>query len=307
MNKRKDEIGRVWEIKDVGENEYFLGMQVQQDLNLGTIQLTQRPYWEHVLNQFHLEHITPWNTPLSTGINLDSEMSPKTDSERREMVDKPYCLILGSVMWGQLATCPDLSFAVSLLACFQANPGVKHWKALMHIIGYIRNTLNYSLTYSWNSKLSPHAFVDADYRGCKDTRRLTSGYVFMMASGPVTWSSKHQATVTLSTVEAEYVAMSRCAQQMVWMHSWLDEVEVEYSTPGLIKRDNQGAIALTKNTKDHSKVKHIDIQHHYIHELIQSKAIIIEQVSSYDNLTNLFTKSLPCDHHHHLLSALNIH
>ena len=81
----------------------------------------------------------------------------------------------------------------------------------------------------------------------------------MMASGPVTWSSKHQATITLSTVEVEYMAMSRCAQQMVWMHSWLDEVEVEYSTPGLIKGDNQGAIALTKNTKDHGKVKHIDI------------------------------------------------
>ena len=81
----------------------------------------------------------------------------------------------------------------------------------------------------------------------------------MMAGGPVTWSSKCQATVTLSTVEAEYVAMSRCAQQMIWMHSWLGEVEVEYSTPGLIQGDNHGAIALTKNTKDHGKVKHIDI------------------------------------------------
>ena len=206
-----------------------------------------------------------------------------------------------------MATCPDLLFAVSLLTCFQANLGVEHWKALMHVIRYIRNTLNHGLTYSWNSKLSPHAFVDADYGGCKDTRRLTSGYVFMMASGPVTWSSKHQATIALSTVEAEHMAMSRCAQQMVWMHSWLDEVEVEYSTPGLIKGDNQGAIALTKNTKDHGKVKHIDIRHHYIRELIQSKAIIIEQVSSYDNLTDFFTKSLPCDHHHHLLSTLNIH
>ena len=97
---------------------------VQQDLNLGTIWLTQWPYLEYILNQFHLEHITPQNTPLPTGINLDSEISPKTDSEKREMIDKPYHLILGSVMWGQLATCPDLSFAVSLLAHFQAHPGV---------------------------------------------------------------------------------------------------------------------------------------------------------------------------------------
>ena len=95
-------------------------------------------------------------------------------------------------------------------------------------------------------------------------------------------------------------------QQMVWMHNWLDEVEVDYYVPGLIRGDNQGAIALTKNTKDYGKVKHIDIWHHCIQELLQSKAIIIKQASSVDNLTDLFTKSLPHDHHHHILSTLSI-
>ena len=93
-------------------------------------------------------------------------------------------------MWGQLATCPDLSFSVSLLARFQANPGIEHWNALMHVIGYIKNTLGYGLTYSQDGDLSPWAYVDADYGGCWDTRQSTSGYVFIMASGPVTWSSK---------------------------------------------------------------------------------------------------------------------
>jgi hypothetical protein len=162
-------------------------------------------------------------------------------------------------MWGQLATRPDLAFSISLLARFQANPGIEHWNALIHVVGYIKNTLDYGLTYSRDFDISPTAFVDADYGGCKDTRRSTSGYVFTMAGGAVTWSSKRQTTVALSTVEVEYVAMSRCAQQMCWIHSWLDEVKVEYSLPGLIKGDNQGAIALTKNTKDHGKIKHINI------------------------------------------------
>ena len=135
--RRKKEIGEVWEIKDVGENEYFLSMRVQQDLGSGTIQLTQCPYWEHILNRFHLKHIMPRNTPLLVEIILNSNMSPKTDSEKKMMDDKPYQSILGSVMWGQLATCPDLSFSVSLLAQFQANPGIEHWNALMHVIGYI--------------------------------------------------------------------------------------------------------------------------------------------------------------------------
>jgi Reverse transcriptase (RNA-dependent DNA polymerase) len=88
--RRKDEIGKVWEIKDVGENEYFLGMQVQQDLTLGTIRLTQQPYWKLVINCFHLRHVTPRNTPLPSGIVLNINMSPKTDSEKKIMNDKPY-------------------------------------------------------------------------------------------------------------------------------------------------------------------------------------------------------------------------
>ena len=113
-------------------------------------------------------------------------------------------------------------------------------------------------------------------------------------------------TVALSTVKAEYVAMSRCAQQMIWMQNWLDEVNISHLLPGLMKGDSHGAIALMKNIKDNGKVKHIDIQHHYIHELLQSGTISIEQVPSADNLADLFTKPLPCDHHHHLLAALNI-
>ena len=306
IEKRKKEIGAIWEIKDVGESEYFLGMRIQQDLTLGTIRLTQRPYWEHVINRFSLTHITPRNTPLPVGIILDNNMSPKTDSERKSMSDKPYRPILGSVMWGQLATRPDLAFSVSLLARFQSNPGLDHWNALMHVVGYIKNTIDHGLTYSRDSDISPIAYVDADYGGCRDTRRSTSGYVFLMAGGAVTWSSKRQATVALSTVEAEYVAMSRCAQQMLWMHSWLDEASIDYSLPGIIKGDNRGAIALTKNTKDHGKVKHIDIRHHYIRELLESGNIVMEQVSSADNLADLFTKPLPRDHHHRLLSALDI-
>ena len=178
-----------------------------------------------------------------------------------------YRSILGLVMWRQLATRPDISFSVSLLAHFQANPGIEHWRAKIHVVGYIKNTLDYSLTYSWDFDISPTAFVDADYGGCKDTHQSTSRYVFTMAGGAVTWSSKQQATVALSTVEVEYVAMSRCAQQMLWMHSWLDEVKIKNSLPRLIKGDNHGAITLSMNTKDHSKVKHIDIWHHYLQNL----------------------------------------
>jgi hypothetical protein len=127
-----------------------------------------------------------------------------------------------------------------------------------------------------------------------------------MAGGPVSWSSKRQATVALSTVEAEYVAMSRCAQHMIWMQSWLSEVDIGYNLLGIIKGDNRGAIALTRNTKGHGKVKHIDIRHHYLRNLVLSGTITMEQVSSADNLADLFTKPLSRDRHHSILAALNI-
>src|SRR5271168_4153040 len=101
--------------------------------------------------------------------------------------------------------------------------------------------------------------------------------------------------------------MSRCAQQMSWIHSWLDEVKIKYSLPGLIKGDNHGAIALSKNTKDHGKVKHIDICHHYLRELLKSGHIALKQVPTIDNLADIFTKPLPHDHHHRFLAALNIY
>ncbi len=282
-------------------------MRVQQDIDKGTIRLTQRPYWEHVLNRFGLTDISPRNTPLPVGVILDQNMSPKTDSERKEMADKPFRPVLGSVMWGQLATRPDLSFAVSLLSRFQADPGIEHWKSLLHVIGYIKNTIDYGLTYSRDADLNPLAYVDADYGGCRDTRRSTLGYVFTMAGGAVTWSSKRQATVALSTVEAEYVAMSRCAQQMVWMQTWLDEVEIVHAMLGVVKGDSRGAIALAKTTKDHRKVKHIDIRHHYLWELVKSGSLIFEQIPSADNIADLFTKPLARDHHHRFLAGLNIH
>ena len=93
-----------------------------------------------------MDDVTPQNTPLPVSIVLDSSMSPKTNSEKKEMDNKLYRSILGSVMWGQLATCLDLSFSISLLACFQANPGIEHWRSLVHVIGYVKNTLNYGLT-----------------------------------------------------------------------------------------------------------------------------------------------------------------
>ncbi len=93
---------------------------------------------------------------------------------------------------------------------------------------------------------------------------------------------------------------------MIWMQTWMDEVEIAHTKPGVIKGDSRGAIALTKTTKDHGKVKHIDIRHHFLRELVKSNLIVFEQIPSTDNIADLFTKPLAREHHHRFLGALNI-
>lgn len=135
---------------------------------------------------------------------------------------------------------------------------------MKHVLGYINGTLDYRIVYRKDAgSVKPVGYVDSDYGGEMDSRRSTSGYVFLMAGGPVAWSSKCQPTVATSTTEAEYMAMARGAQQAMWMKNFLSEVFMEQEPPFTIHADNTSAIALTKSTKGHTRAKHIDIKHHY--------------------------------------------
>lgn len=127
-----------------------------------------------------------------------------------------------------------------------------------------------------------------------------------MSRGPVCWSSKRQATVALSTVEAEYISLTRAAQQMMWMLSWMDEVNLPQPRPGILYGDNSGAVALTSNTKSHQKVKHINIREHYIWELVKDGDLRVEFIRGNANPANMFTKPLACDTHHRYLTFLNV-
>jgi hypothetical protein len=303
---RKAELANIWDLKDVGNTHRLLGMRVDQDLEAGTVTLSQRAYFEKMLIDFGLENVKLRSTPLPVGIVLDSSMSPTTPEDRAQMIGKPYREIVGSVMWGQLATRPDLSYSVSVFSRFQTNPGIEHWRALMHTAGYIRNTLDYGLIYSRDKPLTPFGYFDSDYAACIDTRRSTSGQVFVMAGAPVCWASKRQATVALSTVEAEYISLTRAAQQLKWMYSWMAEVGMKQELPGVLYGDNRGAVDLTKTTKSHSKVKHIDIRHHYIRELVQTGELKVDFIRGTENPADIFTKPLPRLAHERYLSELNI-
>ena len=302
----KRELGSKFEIKDMGELNYILGVRVDKNPHARDIYLSQRAYLERMLERFGFQDSNPKNTPLPAGIVLTEYLSLQTDKDRKYMLDKPFREVLGSLMWAQAATQPDLLFAVGLLARFQNNPGPAHWKALAHVMQYVNGTLDHRIVYRWGADIKPVGYVDADFGGDLDTQRSTGGYVFTMAGGAVSWSSKRQPTVALSTTEAKYMALTCGAQQAMWMFNWLLDVDLPQTLPDIVCVDNSPALSLALYTKGHARAKHIDIRHHYICKRVKQGDIDVSHIPSAQNPADLFTKPLGRIAHSRLVELLGL-
>ena len=228
--------------------------------------------------------------------------------EHHFMADKPYREALGSIMYAQVTTHPDLSYAVSMLSKYSLNPGMPHWDALTHVLCYIKGMLHFKITYGSKglTNLAPMGYVDVDYVGDIDTRRLCASHVFMQAGEPTAWGLQYQQTVPLSTTEAEYMSLARSAKQIKWMYSGMDEVGFPQPRPAVLYNDNNSAVILTKNTKHNSHVKHIDIHHHFVQKCVENGEITVCYTSSSENLADIFMEPLGCITHHRACIMLRL-
>lgn len=302
----KKELGEKYELKDLGHAKFVLGIQIERDKITSTVSLSQSTYLTRVLEKHGMANCAPQSTPLPLGIILTKAQAPSTTEEREYMADKPYREVLGAIMYAQLGTRPDLSFAVSTLSRFASCAGVAHWKAMLHVLQYIKGTLNYKLTYGGTgcTSITPYGFTDSDYGGDTETRCSVSGYVFIQAGGPTAWGTKYQPTIAMSTTEAEYMAMSRAAQQLQWMYASLSEMGMPQPRPACLFADNTGAIALSTNSWHNARVKHIDVCHHFIWELVDEGELEMTYVPITENLADLFMKPLGRIAHHKFCVAL---
>ena len=204
-----------YQIKDLGEARFILGMCIDRDPQSKDITISQKAYSYRMLEQFNLKDCSPVSTLLPARLTLSIDDCPITPEKIEEMKRKPYHEALGSLMWLQVATRPDLSYTVNLLSHFVHNPGQAHWNALKHALVYVKGTMYYGITYHANGILEPVGYVGSDFAGCKNSRQSTKENVFIVARGPISWESKHQETVALSTVEAEYMAFSCVMTQAI--------------------------------------------------------------------------------------------
>ena len=194
-------------------------------------------------------------------------------------------------------TRPDIQFAVGLVSQFGGNPGKPHLDATKRIMRYLKGTVNFGLTLGRqeNETIDLVGWTDSNWAQDPDSRCSVGGFIFDIAGGSISWSSKKQPTVALSTVEAEYMAASNATKEAIWLRVLLTDMGYPQSTATLIHADNQGCIALARNPVSHSRAKHIDIRHHFIRERINRSEIELRYCSTVEMLANIFTKQLPRD------------
>lgn len=228
-------------------------------------------------------------TPMEPG----SYLMKAKDAADTQLIRRYQCAI-GSLMYAMTQTRPDIAYAVSTLSQFAHNPDETHWKALKRVFRYIRGTLDVTIKYKSDTsgRLQLLGYSDSDWGGDLETRKSTSGYVFQLANGPVSWCSKRQKTVALSSCEAEYMALTETTKEAVWMRGLLQELGLKGFNSVAIRMDNQGAMALAKNPEFHARTKHIDIRHHYIREVESRGLIHLNYVPTADMAADGLTKPL---------------
>jgi hypothetical protein len=187
---------------------------------------------------------------MDPSIQFLKDQCPKTAEEVRDMARVPYREAIGSLIYCAVATRPDIAFSTSLLAQYMENPGRVHWEAVKRIFRYLSGTKNWKLTYGSTDK-GLEGYTDAD-GSSQEHRRAISGYVFLVNGGAVSWSSKKQELVTLSTAESEYVAATYAAKEALWLRRIIGEVFQPIKEPVTLYSDSQSAIALTKDGSYHA-------------------------------------------------------
>jgi hypothetical protein len=282
-------IGSRYKVKDLGEIKAFLGLEIVRDRANRRIFVSQRRYLEGVLDAYNMRECHPTATPLNPGVRLQA------DAAEDEVLDAsvPYREALGSLMYAMVGTRPDLAFAVGLASRYLSQPRQSHWKAVKQILAYVKGTLDVGLVYGGldaNAQLV--GYTDADWANDVDTRRSVTGMVFTLAGGAVSWKSRRQPTVALSSTEAEYMAAAEAAAEAIWLRGLLNELGAVQHGATSIYEDNHGAIKISRNDCSHSRTKHIDVRYHFVRERVQAGEIELTSVSTTEQPADVLTKSV---------------
>jgi len=300
INDLKVRLNEEYEMKDLGELKYFLGIQVHRDRERKIIHINQSGYNRTILERYGMENSKPANTPLSSGARLIKATATDILTDQKE-----YQSMVGSLMYAMLATRPDLAQTIQQISQFSQRPTKTHEKAAKQALRYLRGTVDEGITYNGNLGMKLEFWSDANWGG-EEGRESVSGFVFTLAGGAVTYSSKKQGSVALSSTESEYMALLHALKEQIWLLRFLREIGYDISNQNIIYCDNQSAIALAHNPEHHARTKHIDIQYHFVRNCVEDGTTRLEYCPTEDMVADGLTKALGPERHRRLTRLMGM-
>ena len=294
LHQTKKYLSKNFEMKDMGEATYVIGIEIFRDRSQGLLGLSQKTYINKILERFNMEKCLAGVVPIQKGDKFNAMQCPKNELEREQMRNIPYASVVGSLMYAQTCTRPDISFAVGMLGRYQINPGLDHWKATKKILRYLQGTKNHMLTYKRSDHLKVIGYSDSDFAGCVDTRKSTFGYLFLLAEGAISWKSAKQSVIAASTMEAEFVACFKATIHGLWLRNFISGLRIvdSIARPLKIYCDNSAAVFFSKNDKYSKGAKHMEIKYFAVKEEVQKQRVSIEHISTNLMIADPLTKGL---------------
>jgi hypothetical protein len=301
----KQQLKARFEISE-GDVDLCLGIRIECDRPARTVTLLQPALIDQVISKFGQSDAYPVSTPMvegATAILRRPDSYRILSEEKSDLARLLYRSLIGSLMYIAIGTRPDIAYAVSKLSQFLNCFRRVHWQAALRIVQYLKSTHDLRLLLG-GPTFSLVGFSDSSWAE-EETHRSHMGYCYSVSSGMISWSSKRQATVAGSSMEAEYIAASEASREAIWLRSLLRELELlpddatSIHTRGdfdasatTVFCDNNGAIALSFDQAFHARVKHVDVRYHFIREQVEAKAIVLKRVPSAENVADIFTKPL---------------
>jgi hypothetical protein len=297
-----NELRQEFDMRDLGELRHFIGIQFTRDRANRTLTLSQSAYIHNIVNEAGMLGAYPADTPASTSTQLERNTGPKPNY--------PYARNIGRLMYAAICTRADIAYIVNHLASFTTCYGQPHITALKRVIRYLAGTVNHGLVYQRNPQdlssdvIGEVGYSDADWGSSLLDRKSISGNCFLLGGAAVSWSSKKQHTVALSTMEAEYMALAHASTQALWIRQFFDEISMPSESPTLILSDNLAALTLSVESQYRGRSKHIDIRHHFIRDCVEKRLLSPMYVNTKDNYADTLTKPLPANQFHTLMEGI---
>ncbi|KAJ4703293.1 Retrovirus-related Pol polyprotein from transposon TNT 1-94 [Melia azedarach] len=302
VQKLKDLLSVKFEMKDLGAARKILGMEIYRDRSKKKLFLSQKGYIQKILSRFGMSTAKPIDTPSAANAHLSVAFAPKSVEEKEYMSRVPYASAVGSLMYAMVCSRPDLAQSVSVVSRFMGELGKEHWQAVKRIFRYLKGTFDVGLIYGGDTQCLVTGFSDSDYAGDVDSRRSMTGYIFTLGSSVVSWKATLQPTVTLSTTEAEYMALTEAAKEGIWLKGLVSDLGLHHDQ-AIVYCDSLSAICLAKDQVHHERTKHIDVRYHFLRS---EKRIKVNKVGTADNPADMFTKPVSHSKFQHCLDLLNV-